>query len=61
MSDMLVEENTSIREQFHMKINMLSPERAYELSSGEVKTSETLNYKEYHPASDGLFLSLIHI
>ena len=40
MSDMLVEENTSIREQFHMKINMLSPERAYELSSGEVKTSE---------------------
>ena len=55
MSDMLVEENTSIREQFHMKINMLSPERAYELSSGEVKTSETLNYKEYHPASDGLF------
>lgn len=55
MSDMLVEENTNIREQFHMKINMLSPERVYELSSGEVKTSETLNYKDYHPASDGLF------
>lgn len=55
MSDMLVEENTNIQEQFHMKINMLSPERVYELSSGDVKTSETLNYKNYHPASDGLF------
>ena len=55
MGDMLVEENTGIREQFHMKINMLSPERVYELSSGEVKTSETLNYKDNHPASDGLF------
>ena len=55
MGDMLVEENTGIREQFHMKINMLSPERVYELSSVEVKTSETLNYKDNHPASDGLF------
>lgn len=55
MNDMTLEEDANIQRQYHMKINMLSPERVLELSSGEVATAETLNYKNYHPASDGLF------
>lgn len=39
----------------YISIGMLSPERILELSNGEVRTSDTLNYKNYHPASEGLF------
>ncbi len=39
----------------YLNISMLSPDRVLELSCGEVETAETLNYRNYHPSSNGLF------
>lgn len=55
MNDMALEEEANIQRQYHIKIGMLSPERVLELSSGEIVTAETVNYRNDHPASGGLF------
>ena len=55
MNDMALEGEANIQRQYYMKISMLSPERVLELSSGEIVTAETLNYRNDHPASGGLF------
>ena len=42
-----------------LDFRMLSPDRILELSYGEVTTAETVNYKNYHPSSTGLFSETI--
>ena len=39
----------------YLKVGMLSPARILEISSGEVSSAETLNYRHLHPSSSGLF------
>jgi DNA-directed RNA polymerase subunit beta' len=42
-----------------VKIGIASPERILELSHGEVKKPETINYRSYKPEKDGLFCERI--
>lgn len=42
-----------------VKIKLASPERIRELSSGEVKKPETINYRTLRPEKDGLFCERI--
>jgi DNA-directed RNA polymerase subunit beta' len=37
-------------------IGLASPEKIRSWSYGEVKTSETINYRSFKPENDGLFL-----
>lgn len=39
----------------YLKLGMLSPDRVLEISCGEVITAETINYRNNHPSSAGLF------
>ena len=38
-----------------VRIKLASPERIREMSSGEVKKPETINYRTLRPEKDGLF------
>ena len=40
-------------------MRLSSPERVRELSSGEVKKPETINYRSLRPEKDGLFCERI--
>ncbi|MBP5301363.1 MAG: DNA-directed RNA polymerase subunit beta' [Bacilli bacterium] len=42
-----------------IKISLFSPENIRKLSHGEVKTTETINYRSYKPEIDGLFCEKI--
>ncbi len=42
-----------------VKIGIASPERIRQLSSGEVKKPETINYRTFKPENDGLFCEKI--
>ncbi|MGB4208931.1 MAG: hypothetical protein WBJ42_02220, partial [Thermovirgaceae bacterium] len=42
-----------------VKIKLASPERIREMSSGEVKKPETINYRTLRPEKDGLFCERI--
>ena len=44
-----------------VRIKIATSEDVISWSFGEVKTSETINYRTFKPERDGLFLSLIHI
>jgi len=47
------------REILGVRIKLASPERIRELSSGEVKKPETINYRTLRPEKDGLFCERI--
>jgi DNA-directed RNA polymerase subunit beta' len=49
----------SKREIVGVRIKLASPERIRELSSGEVKKPETINYRTLRPEKDGLFCERI--
>lgn len=49
----------SQREIVGVRIKLASPERIRELSSGEVKKPETINYRTLRPEKDGLFCERI--
>ena len=49
----------SRREILGVRIKLASPERIRELSSGEVKKPETINYRTLRPEKDGLFCERI--
>ena len=49
----------SKREIIGVRIKLASPERIRELSSGEVKKPETINYRTLRPEKDGLFCERI--
>ena len=38
-----------------VRIKLATPERIREISSGEVKKPETINYRTLRPEKDGLF------
>ena len=42
-----------------VRMKLASPERVRELSSGEVKKPETINYRTLKPEKDGLFCERI--
>ncbi len=47
------------REILGVRVKLASPERIRELSSGEVKKPETINYRTLRPEKDGLFCERI--
>jgi len=47
------------REIVGVRIRLASPERIRDLSSGEVKRPETINYRTLRPEKDGLFCERI--
>ena len=49
----------SQREIAGVRMKLASPERVRELSSGEVKKPETINYRTLRPEKDGLFCERI--
>ena len=49
----------SRREILGVRVKLASPERIRELSSGEVKKPETINYRSLRPEKDGLFCERI--
>ena len=42
-----------------VRIKLATPERIREISSGEVKKPETINYRTLRPEKDGLFCERI--